>query len=971
MKNCVKGSKRILAGIVAGSITAAVMLAVIPSKAETAEKYPYTLFAASHDDGAITFNSELVNINGNVFTNGTVVSPGEVSIDGTLCENADSDMIYIFDRIEEKYFSGASLNEVENDYISEEEQINIDTPMVISGETSLTGEINVDSALKSLEDVTLKGDVKNKNNSLIFSKYGDISIEYEQLNLNGLIYAPKGTVTIKADSLTLNSVVIIADKIKIDCPVVNISYGHDAGQFVGCSSEGEYRSESTEAYLSIPSGDDYTDTDEGISCVKNQILVTAEPDVPYCDVEAYFNKYGAKIVGYIAVSNDYQIELPDSDTDITDLITEDCAEDRRFEFVSLNTVTQQNSDYIPSDSVLSAEDWNENVPSGLNWNLEAINAPSAWDYVMQMGTTARTGLIDGMFDTDHEDLSFKKVWNNPPMDEVMKNEHGTHVSGIMAADFNNGRGISGISAKNELYAYSVNGSCTDPQAAGIFSTVMEYKYALALLVSNNVKVINFSQNNGRLQCFAASHGNENAINYIRTNAEILQRFVEKLIDNGYEFTIVTAAGNVNNLTYRKDSASCYGYVTDSSGTEKGGALAEFNSFFNYPYSEKVKERTICVGSFGLKSDGNGSEYRYSPFSNVGDRVDVAAPGEDIISTVPGSEYKILSGTSMSAAHVSGEAGLLYSMNPGFTGEEVKRIIVKSSGSRTVTDAYAGNYGLIDAQKAIANTISTAKVNEEHSEANGVIIGRLCDEKNNPAAGAEVSARRIDENNAVSAETASSSVSDLSGNFELVLAPGRYRVSITADTLSQQLYDISVTEGDAQYFNWYLENDSSDSIASDENENTDENSSADQYRIELVWDSDSADLDSHLTGPSDEGRFHVYFTNTGYSDGNGTSAYLDYTRTDNRSSESVILSAQNADDVYRFSVHNFTDKDNAASDALSRSGAQVKVYCGDELTETYTVPANQTGTLWTVFELKNGTLNGISHLESQNNPDYIQ
>jgi thermitase len=67
------------------------------------------------------------------------------------------------------------------------------------------------------------------------------------------------------------------------------------------------------------------------------------------------------------------------------------------------------------------------------------------------------------------------------------------------------------------------------------------------------------------------------------------------------------------------------------------------------------------------------------WSSQGDWVDVAAPGVDIYSTLPGSRYGNKSGTSMAAAHVSGLAGLLFALRSdengnGFVNDEVRAAI---------------------------------------------------------------------------------------------------------------------------------------------------------------------------------------------------------------------------------------------------------------------------------------------------------
>jgi thermitase len=67
------------------------------------------------------------------------------------------------------------------------------------------------------------------------------------------------------------------------------------------------------------------------------------------------------------------------------------------------------------------------------------------------------------------------------------------------------------------------------------------------------------------------------------------------------------------------------------------------------------------------------------WSSWGDWVDLAAPGVDIYSTLPGNQYGSKSGTSMAAAHVSGLAGLLFALRSdkngnGFINDEVRAAI---------------------------------------------------------------------------------------------------------------------------------------------------------------------------------------------------------------------------------------------------------------------------------------------------------
>ena len=230
-------AKRLLSGFVATAIAAS-MLPTLPAMAEeTTEKYPYTLFAGSSEEGAITVNAGNFCVNGNVATNGTIVSSGNMNINGTRTESAEESMIFIFDKIDNQYFSASNVEEHAEDYTLDELNITINVPTEVQGEATLTGNININDALKALENVNLYGEVKNTNDSVIFSKYGDIIIDSQNVNLNGLVYAPFGSVNITAQNLNLNNVVIVANSIVLTCPNVNANNSSSVSAFVGTNSD--------------------------------------------------------------------------------------------------------------------------------------------------------------------------------------------------------------------------------------------------------------------------------------------------------------------------------------------------------------------------------------------------------------------------------------------------------------------------------------------------------------------------------------------------------------------------------------------------------------------------------------------------------------------------------------------------------------------------------------------------------------
>ena len=198
------------------------MSAVIPANAEEEGKqaaYPYTVFAAD-ENGGITLNLDYLTVNGNGVTNGvystTAMYP---NINGTISENefvvdeivsddenttdsqdADKpfdvsrDMIYIHNKLMDSWFNNAQ--NYSEDYSLSEMNINLNSPVYVTGKLNYEGNVALNSAIGAVSDMNLSGGNLNGNNAVIYSKFGDIKITDSQASMNGLIYAPFGTVTI-------------------------------------------------------------------------------------------------------------------------------------------------------------------------------------------------------------------------------------------------------------------------------------------------------------------------------------------------------------------------------------------------------------------------------------------------------------------------------------------------------------------------------------------------------------------------------------------------------------------------------------------------------------------------------------------------------------------------------------------------------------------------------------------------------
>jgi hypothetical protein len=88
-------------------------------------------------------------------------------------------------------------------------------------------------------------------------------------------------------------------------------------------------------------------------------------------------------------------------------------------------------------------------------------------------------------------------------------------------------------------------------------------------------------------------------------------------------------------------------------------------------------------------------------SNIGPHISVSAPGVDLVLPSPGNEYRVISGTSFSAAYVSGVAALLLQRAPQLTPDQVRKILeetAKDLGPAGKDPQYGA--GLVDAYNAV-------------------------------------------------------------------------------------------------------------------------------------------------------------------------------------------------------------------------------------------------------------------------------
>jgi len=112
----------------------------------------------------------------------------------------------------------------------------------------------------------------------------------------------------------------------------------------------------------------------------------------------------------------------------------------------------------------------------------------------------------------------------------------------------------------------------------------------------------------------------------------------------------------------------------------------------YPASFKLGN-VLSVGA--IDNTGN-----LASFSNYGTTVHVAAPGSNIITTVPGNQYDYCSGTSFATAYVSGIAALVESAKTNVTAKELQHHLATQFKADSALQGKIKSGGIVDAGKCV-------------------------------------------------------------------------------------------------------------------------------------------------------------------------------------------------------------------------------------------------------------------------------
>ena len=247
-----------------------------------------------------------------------------------------------------------------------------------------------------------------------------------------------------------------------------------------------------------------------------------------------------------------------------------------------------------------------------------IDAPEGWDAAGLGGFPAsggvKIGIVDTGIDQTHPELSGKTVNCGDSVGGVLlegacvdDSLHGTHVAGTIAAKANNGQGVAGVAFNSTL---AICKALRGGAGVGLTSDVAN---CITWTHSKGAKVISMSLGGG--------------------DSTTLHQAVQGAWENGGATgsVLVAAAGNDGDSTVSYPAG--YAEVVSVAATDQNDARASF--------------------------------------SNTNPDVEIAGPGVNVLSTIPGGQYAELSGTSMATPHVSGVTGVLWQLFPGSTASSIR------------------------------------------------------------------------------------------------------------------------------------------------------------------------------------------------------------------------------------------------------------------------------------------------------------
>lgn len=446
-----------------------------------------------------------------------------------------------------------------------------------------------------------------------------------------------------------------------------------------------------------------------IGYVNDKIIVFLRSDATFFEKLSFFKECGGKAIGWSTPADLYVLNYDEMSYSAIEKKCNILKQNNCVELAVPVMASKYSLDRTPTDDFGMVDTeliWDEIIPEGRNWWLEAIDARQAWDYSEKFDSI-KVGIVDSGVDVDHPDLNGKIYFPDSKSESRNHQDtHGTHVAGIIGA-YHNDLGIAGIADRTEICSID-----WEPDDSQIWLPDVAIYFGLSKAVKAGAKVVNFSVGTS-----ASKSGNYATLAEQIITPCVYSYMMGSLLSKGYDFVVVQSAGNGDENVNPIDAS----YNGLFSGINEDNVFTGLNNIS----AQSIVDRIIIVGSAQNDGDGN---FTQSSFSNVGERVDIAAPGSSIYSLSTDGGYEYMSGTSMAAPIVTGVASLVWSINPEFSGDKIKEIVINSTDSVAqvntstpyIYDVVCKEYPLVNAKLAVEEAIRITYPN--YGTVSGSIVG---------------------------------------------------------------------------------------------------------------------------------------------------------------------------------------------------------------------------------------------------------
>ena len=375
--------------------------------------------------------------------------------------------------------------------------------------------------------------------------------------------------------------------------------------------------------------------DSPLKFVEGHILVQPRSGLPEKALENILKSQRGRSVDKIYGLDVHIVQVP---AQAEEKVVRALSHNPHIEFAEIDTIHELS--LTPNDPV-SYTASNNTWPA---WHLPKIEAPEAWDQLLNAGKGIGEGVtiavLDTGFDSNHPDLGPNLVpgWNTASgnNDTSPVHGHGTQTAGVIGAVSNNGIGVASIAWDSPVMPMRVTNNSNGAASISAISSGITW---------------------------AADHGARIAsISYGLLNGATLNSAAQYMRNRGG--LVFISAGNYN----KDDGYNDNPYVLSVAATQSNDARATFSNFGKY--------------------------------------IDVAAPGTGIKTTKVGGGYTGASGTSFSCPTAAAVAGLIMSANPNLTPSQVENILESSANDLGSTgwDIYYG-HGRVNANAAVQMAMS--------------------------------------------------------------------------------------------------------------------------------------------------------------------------------------------------------------------------------------------------------------------------